>query len=281
MTPGPLVFDRALHRRRLDRAAGGFGQADFLRARVAADLVERLETVTRSFPVAAELGARNGLLGRALADANAGVATLIETDLSRAMLAGRSGLLVQADEERLPFADGSLDLVVSALALHTVNDLPGALVQARRALKPDGLFLAALFGGETLIELRQALLDAEGELRGGAGFRVGPMLDAADGPRLLQRAGFALPVADVDRVTVGYPHPLALLQDLRRMGETAVMTERARSPLTRGVLGRAVELYAERHGRPDGKVTATFEIVTLTGWAPQARGSGRSVAPPA
>lgn len=268
MSAVPHVFDRVLLRRRLDRAAPVFGEADFLKRRAAADVVERLEAILRDFPLAADLGARTGAFAAALAGSEARVGVLIETDLSRHMLAGRAGLRVQADEERLPFAPASLDLIVSSLALHAVDDLPGVLAQARAALTPDGLFLAALFGGATLWELRGALLDAETELRGGAGPRVSPFLDPGDGPRLLQRAGFALPVSDVDRVSVGYRHPLALLQDLRRMGETSVLLERDRAPLSRAVLARAFELYAERHGRADGKVEATFEIVTLTGWAP-------------
>lgn len=261
----PRVFDRALLRRRLDRAAPGFGDAAFLKRRAAGDLAERLDFILRDFPLAADLGARDGSFTRAAAGSRVG--TVIEADLSARMLGGRAGLRVQADEERLPLAPASLDLIVSSLALHAVNDLPGVLAQARAALKPDGLFLAALFGGATLWELRAVLLDAETELRGGAGPRVAPLLDPGDGPRLLQRAGFALPASDVDRVSVGYPHPLALLQDLRRMGETSVLAQRG-PPLSRPVLARALQLYAERHGRPDGKVEATFEIVTLTGWAP-------------
>ena len=264
----PQLFDRALFRKRLDRAASEYGAADFLKERAAGDLVDRLNLILRDFPLAADLGARTGVFRRAMEAGGARIGALVETDLSGRMLAGRGGLIVQADEEALPFADASLNLVTSTLALHAVNDLPGALVQVRRVLKPDGLFVGSLYGGETLIELRQALLDAEIEIRGGAGPRVAPFLDAADGPRLLQRAGFALPVSDVDTVTVGYRHPLALMRDLRRMGETAMMTERARSPLSRALLARTLELYAERHTRSDGKVTATFEIVTLTGWAP-------------
>jgi len=162
----PLLFDRALHRRRLDRAAPLHGAADFLKARAAEDLVRRLEAILRDFPVAVDLGSRTGGFARALAtsDASGRIGTLIETDLSEAMLADRSGLKIVADEERLPFADASLDLVVSSLALHWTNDLVGALVQARRALKPDGLFLAALLGGSTLTELRQSLLAAEAEI---------------------------------------------------------------------------------------------------------------------
>jgi SAM-dependent methyltransferase len=171
---------------------------------------------------------------------------------------------VQADEEQLPLAHASVDLVLSALSLHTVNDFVGALIAAREALKPGGAFIAAMLGGGTLTELRHALIEAETELYGGAGPRVAPFLNPLDAPGLLQRAGFNEPVADVDRVTVGYADPLALMLDLRRMGETAVMTERSRRPLTRPLLARLFESYPRR---PDGRIEATFEIVTLTGWA--------------
>ncbi len=156
--------------------------------------------------------------------------------------------------------------MVSTLALHWTNDLPGALIQVRRALKPDGLFVGAVFGGATLTELRQALMQADSELSGGAGPRISPFADVIDAAALLQRAGFALPVADVDRVQVGYAHPTELIRDLRAMGETNVLAERR--PLSRRVLARACELYAERFARADGRVTATFEILTMTGWAP-------------
>jgi SAM-dependent methyltransferase len=268
----PLLFDRALHRRRLDRAAKAIGGADFLRARAAADIVERLESIMRSFPLAVDLGAREGAFRRALESSPARdrIGLLIETDLSAAMLKGRAGPRVAVDEERLPFAPGSLDLVVSTLALHWTNDLPGALSQIRLALKPDGLFIGAILGGATLNELRWALTQAEIEVSGGAGPRVSPFAGAYDGASLLQRAGFALPVSDLDTATVRYEHPMRLLQDLRAMGETNVLAERARRPLSRRVLARACELYAERFSDPDGRVRATFEIVTLTGWAPHA-----------
>ena len=264
--PAPL-FDRALHRRRLDRAAPGY--ADFLKRRAADDMVFRLEGIMRRFPLAVDLGARNGAFAQALAasDAREKVNLLIETDLSAPMLA-RGGTRLIADEERLPFKPDSLDLVVSSLALHWTNDLIGALVQARLALKPDGLFIGAFFGGATLTELRQSLLAAEAELSGGASMRVSPFADASDAGGLLQRAGFALPVADVDRVTVRYAHPAELLRDLRAMGETNVLLERSRTPLTRRVLGRALELYAERFTEADGRIRATFEIITVTGWSP-------------
>lgn len=232
-------------------------------------MVFRLEGIMRRFPLAVDLSARTGAFAQALAasDAREKVDLLIETDLSAPMLA-RGGARVIADEERLPFKSGSLDLVVSSLSLHWTNDLIGALVQARLALKPDGLFIGAFFGGATLTELRQSLLSAEAELSNGASMRVSPFAEPSDAGGLLQRAGFALPVADVDRVTVRYAHPAELLRDLRAMGETNVLLERSRTPLTRRVLGRALELYADAFTEADGRVRATFEIITVTGWSP-------------
>jgi SAM-dependent methyltransferase len=270
MSAPPRLFDRALHRKRLDRAARGFGHADFLHRRAAVDLVERLEAIMRDFPRTIELSSRGGAFAEALAQSSAAarVGLLVAADLSAAMLAGRAGPRVVLDEEQLPFADESLDLVVSTLGLHWTNDVVGALVQAQLALKPDGLFLGAFLGGATLTELRQSLVAAEAEILGGAGSRVSPFAEVADAAGLLQRAGFALPVADVDRVTVRYEHPIRLLADLRQMGETSVLAERHPKPLTRALLARASELYVERFAGPDGRVPATFEIITLTGWAP-------------
>lgn len=257
-------------RRRLDRAAGAFAEADFLHQRVAQDAVDRLAAIMRDFPLAVDLSARRGAFAQALAASDAGhrIGHVIEADVSAPMLAGRDAARVVIDEERLPFAAGSLDLVVSSLALHWTNDVVGALIQIRRALKPDGLFIGAFFGGSTLYELRRSLIDAEAELTDGAGSRISPFADPADGAGLLQRAGFALPVADMDRVTVRYSHPLKLMADLRQMGETNALAERHPRALTRPVLARACELYVERFGEADGKVPATFEILTLTGWAP-------------
>jgi SAM-dependent methyltransferase len=272
MPAPPRLFDRGLHRKRLDRAAPGFARADFLKRRAAEDVAERLAPIMRDFAVAVDLGARTGAFREALVEGEAAarVGLLIEADLSPAMLAGRAGPRLAADEERLPFAAASLDLVVSTLALHWTNDVVGALIQIRRALKPDGLFIGAFLGGVTLTELRQSLVAAEAELLGGAGTRVSPFADAADAAGLLQRAGFVQPVADVDRVTVTYEHPLRLLADLRQMGETNVLAERHPRGLTRGLLTRACRIYVERFGGPDGRVPATFEILTLTGWAPAA-----------
>jgi len=224
----------------------------------------------RNFAVAVDLGSRKGAFARALAQSPAAerVGLLIETDLSDAMLRGRQGLRVQLDEEQLPFAPASIDLFVSGLALHWTNDLPGALIQIRQALRPDGLFIGAILGGTTLTELRQALLQAEAELTDGAGMRVSPFADIQDGAALLQRAGFALPVADTDRVTARYAHPVDLIRDLRAMGETNVLADQARRPLTRPVLLRACEIYVDRFAQADGRIPATFDILTLTGWAP-------------
>src|SRR5579859_226984 len=266
----PRLFDRTLHRKRLDRAANRFIDADFLQRRAALDLVERLEVIVRDFPLAVDLSARSGAFREALGESPAArqVGLLIETDLSQAMLARRAGPKVVLDEEQLPFTAASLDLVVSTLGLHWANDVVGALIQVRQALKPDGLFLGALLGGATLTELRQALTEAESEILGGAGSRVSPFADSRDAAGLLQRAGFALPVADVDRVNVSYEHPLRLLADLRAMGETNVLADRHPHALTRTLLARAAEIYAERFAGADGRFSATFEIVTLTGWAP-------------
>ncbi|MHB8285834.1 MAG: methyltransferase domain-containing protein [Caulobacteraceae bacterium] len=272
MSTPPLIFDRTLRRARLDRAAPGFSAADFLHARAADDAVERLETILRDFPLAVDLGAKTGAFARKLSASSAAarVGALIEMELSPAMLAageGRSRLRLVADEERLPFAPESLNLAVSLLSLHTTNDLVGALIQIRRSLKPDGLFLGAFLGGATLTELRQSLLEAEDEISGGSGPRVFPFADGFDGAGLLQRAGFTLPVSDVDRVTVRYDNPLKLMADLRAMGETNILHARPRKPLTRAVLARTFEIYVERFGSPDGRIPATFEIISLTGWA--------------
>ena len=270
MSAPPRLFNRDLLRTRLNRAAAVYANADFLKQRAAEDAVVRLEAIMRDFPLAVDLGARTGAFREALAlsDAKPRVGHLIEADLSRNMLAGRTGPRLVADEERLPFAFASLDLVISTLSLHWTNDLVGALIQIRRALRPDGLFVGAIFGGATLTELRQCLLEAEAEISGGAGLRVSPFADAFDAAALLQRAGFALPVADVDKVTVRYSHPIKLLADLRAMGETSVLADRHPRALTKAVLARAMELYVERFAEPDGRVPATFEILTLTGWTP-------------
>jgi SAM-dependent methyltransferase len=258
-------FDRALlagrRRRALARHPDGGG---FLRAAVVEDVADRLAAVKRDFARALDLGS-GGRMAAALQAR--GIPEVVRADVLAAEVAAGPPDLV-ADEEALPFAPASFDLVVATLSLQAVNDLPGALVQIRRALKPDGLFLATLLGGETLTELRTALLAAEAELSGGAAPRVAPFATLQDLAALLQRAGFALPVADVDRLTVRYDSLFALAADLREAGATSPLADRPRTPLRRAVLLRAAALYAERFADPDGRVRATFEVVSLSGWAP-------------
>ena len=261
MPHSPIVFDRALLRERMRRALAR-GPETFLIDRVAADLAERLGAVLRQFGVAVDLGTPTDAVRDALAD-NAAIGMLV----AASALARRAPAIV-ADEEALPLRDASLDLVVSALALQFVNDLPGALVQIRRALKPDGLFLAALLGGDTLGELRQSFAAAESEVEGGVSPRVAPFADVREMGALLQRAGFALPVTDVERLTVRYSSPFIMMSELRRMGATNALAERRRTPLRRATLARMAEVYAQRFADPDGKIRATFEVIWLSGWAP-------------
>jgi SAM-dependent methyltransferase len=270
MTDSPVIFDRALLRRRRGRARAveaGLQPATFLLERVRDDLVERLAAVLRRFELAVDLGTPAAAVSEALSRLQS-VGAVVKTDTITPDEPRTGGLFVVADEEALPFADGSLDLVVSALTLQFANDLPGVLVQIRRALKPDGLFLAALLGGDTLTELRQAFAAAESEVEGGASPRVAPFADLRELGGLLQRAGFALPVTDVDRVCVRYDSAFALMRDLRRMGATSALAARRRTPLKRATLQRMAEIYADRFGDTDGRVRATFDIVWLSGWAP-------------
>jgi NADH dehydrogenase [ubiquinone] 1 alpha subcomplex assembly factor 5 len=269
MTDVPRIFDRAQLGRLRTRAAGQAGQHDFLLQRVADDVVERLGAVRRPFSVALDLGAHHGVLGRRLR-ALPGNPIVTSIDDCAPLLAQCAPPKVLADLEALPFTDAQFDLIVSGLTLHLVNDLPGVLVQVRRMLKPDGLFLGAMLGGATLTELRQSFVAAEAEIEGGASPRVAPFADVRDLGGLLQRAGLALPVVDADVVTVAYATPLHLMRELRAMGASNMLTERRRVPLKRATLLRAAEIYTERFARADGRVTATFEILTMTGWCPHA-----------
>ena len=262
MSSGSNIFDRRLlrmHQRRARRLT----PATFLLDRVAADLGERLSAVLRKFDVAVDLGTPSDAVRRVLA-ANKNISTVVAAGPDD----DDDGLRVTSDEEALPFAAGSLDLVVSALALQFVNDLPGVLIQIRRALKPDGLLLAALIGGDSLTELRSAFAAAEVEVEGGISPRVAPFADIRELGGLLQRAGFALPVVDSERVAVRYDSALALMRDLRRMGATNILVERQRRPLKRATLARMAEIYAERFSDPDGRIRSTFEIIWLSGWVP-------------
>ncbi len=271
MSDLPLVFNRRAVRRNRDRAAARFAEHDFLFREVAERLLDRLDDVKRAFPLALDLGCRTGSIGR-LRGNRGRIETLVQCDLSEAMAraarAAAGGGTAVADEEALPFAPGTFDLVLSVLALHWTNDLPGALAQIRRALKPDGLFLGALFGGETLKELRRALMEAEIEIAGGAGPRVAPFADVRDLGALLQRAGFALPVVDADTIPVSYADPLRLMRDLRGMGEGNAVAGRRACFSRRGLFAAAAERYRRAFVQPDGRLPATFQVVFLTAWAP-------------
>lgn len=269
MSDSMAVFDRRAVRAHRERAAAGLAQHDFLFRESARRLADRLDDVTRKFPAALDLGCHGGELAAAM-ESRGGVETLVQCDLSpamarRAAAAGRFALA--ADEEALPFAPQSFDLVLSNLSLHWVNDLPGCLLQVRRVLKPDGLFLAALLGGRTLHELRAALIEAELAVSGGAGPRVSPFADVAELGGLLQRAGFALPVADSDTLTVTYGDAFGLMRDLRFMGEGNALDARRRAFTRRAILFEATARYRDRCGDGD-RLPATFQIVTLTAWAP-------------
>ena len=258
----PRLFDRSLLATRRARArARPRAGADFLLTRVVDDLDDRLGTVLRHFPHAIDLGPFAGPAARILAASG-------KVDHSLVVAPDGPERDVLASEEALPFGPESLDLVVSMLGLHFVDDLPGTLVQIRRALRPDGLFLASLLGGSTLMELRDSLMAAELELRGGVSPRVVPFLDVRDLGGLLQRAGFTLPVTDTDRVTVRYGTLFDLVADLRAMGATNPLIERSRRIDTKTLFLRAAEIYAERHADPDGRLRATFEIVWASGWSP-------------
>ncbi len=254
MNSNPAIFDRTLMRLRQARALA-YGPETFLIDRVAADLGDRLEAVLRTFERAADIGTPTDAVRRALT-------------VSGKVINITGGADVIGDDEVLPFAEGSLDLAVSALALQFVNDLPGTLIQIRRALKPDGLLLAAMLGGDTLTELREAFAEAESEIDGGVSPRVAPFADVRAIGGLLQRAGFALPVVDTDRLTVRYDNVFALMRDLRRMGATNILLERRRTPLKRATLLRMAEIYTKRFADPDGRLRATFEVVWLSGWTP-------------
>jgi SAM-dependent methyltransferase len=269
MPGAPRIFDQRLIRARRDRIAAmpTATEADFLLARVADDFVERLGIVRREFPLAANIGAYHGLLAELLRDLP-NVGTIIDVETSTGCLQLARGPKIAAADEALPFAPRSLDLVVSGLSLHLANDLPGTLLQINRALKPDGLLLAALLGGETLKELREAWLLAESELLGGASPRVAPFADVRELGGLLQRAGFALPVADSDLLRATYESPMALMQEIKLMAASNMLTERRRTPASKRLLLRACEIYQEQFGLPNGRVPATFEIITLTGWVP-------------
>ena len=248
----PNLFDRVLLRMRQRRALR-LGPATFLLDRVTEDIEERLHAVLRDLSDVAEIWTPGEVLRTHSRDRFKSV-TRISLD--------------DSEQETLLLQPQSLDLVVSALAFQFINDLPGVLAQIRRALKPDGLLLAAMIGGDTLSELRQSFAAAEAECEGGVSPRVAPFADLRDVGSLLQRAGFALPVTDVDRIVARYDSAFALMADLRRMGATNILVERRRTPTRRATMLRMAQIYGERFADADGRIRATFDVIWLSGWAP-------------
>ncbi len=261
------VFDRRAVRRHRARAARAPAAADFLFVEGGERLLDRLDDLTRRFPRALDLGCRDGVLARGL-KGRGGIEWLVHADAALAFARQAPAPALVTEAEALPFKAQAFDLVLSNLELHWTNDLPGALVQLRHLLRPDGLLLASLLGGETLGELRRALMEAELAEEGGVSPRVSPMADLRDLGQLLQRVGFALPVIDSDTIEATYADALALMRDLRAMGETNAVAERRRGFTRRATLARAAARYAELFARPDGRIPARFEIITLTAWAP-------------
>ena len=262
-----LVFDRSALRQRRNRAARDWDRQAFLKREIAERLVERLDDIRRTFPLALDIGCHGDEVALALSGRGT-IGQLIRADLGLGFARRACGPAVVADEEALPFAAGRFDLVLSAMDLHWVNDLPGALIQIRRILKPDGLFLGAMLGGATLWQLRQALAAAESEIEGGLSPRVSPFADLRDAAGLLQRTGFALPVADSETIEVEYENALALMRELGAMGESNLVADRRRGFMRRATLLRAAEIYSERFSLPSGRVAASFEVLYLHGWAP-------------
>jgi NADH dehydrogenase [ubiquinone] 1 alpha subcomplex assembly factor 5 len=268
--PDPLlVFDRDVLRLRRERAARRWDRQAFLKREIAERLVERLADVRRTFPLALDLGCHGDEVGEALGDSK-NVGRLVRCDLGIGFARHARGPVLVADEEALPFAAASIDLVLSAMDLHWVNDLPGTLIQIGRILKPDGLFLGAMLGGATLWQLRQSLAAAESEIEGGLSARVSPFADLRDAAGLLQRAGLALPVADSETIEVEYDDALSLMRELGAMGEANLVRGRRAGLARRATLQRAAAIYAERFARPSGRIAASFEVLFLHGWAPHA-----------
>lgn len=281
MDQPPLIFNRQHLRLQRERQREAFSSHDFLARLAAEQMAERLIPIKRRFPRVLALGDGVGLLTSLLEKVD-GIETCIRTDLSPGLLAENPSPALCADEELLPFAPESFDAVFSVLNLNVVNDLPGVLIQIRRILKPDGLFMATLFGSETLRELREAAREADMAESGGITPRVAPFVDIRDAGGLLQRAGFALPVADNHIVTATYAEAFSLMRELHGMGAGNTLARRFSGLTTPRRLAAIAEAYHHRVAGKDGRIPASFEIITLTGWAPHSsqqkpaqRGSGK------
>ncbi|NVK20166.1 MAG: methyltransferase domain-containing protein [Methylocystaceae bacterium] len=264
------VFDRKLVRAHRDRASKTWEDFDFLHKEVAERMCDRLDDVVRDFPMALDIGCHGGDIAEVIGQRGK-VEHLIQCDLSEGMVRRadkQKAISVVADEEFLPFGSEKFDLIVSNLSLHWVNDLPGALVQIYRALKPDGLFIATMFGIETLRELRQCLSDAELVVDGGMSPRISPFADVRDAGMLLQRAGFNLPVVDADAIEVRYENPMKLMKDLKGMGENNKVLERRKSFTKRELIMHTLQRYLDEFSGDDGRVPATFQVLYMTAWKP-------------
>lgn len=265
----PQLFDRTVLRQRRDRAAPRLQDYSFIAQRAFEDMCDRVESITRDFDRAAILGGGPGRVQQ-LTQRHAAekIGWWMQSDLSEGVARTLGPRACAIDEEALPFKPQSLDLILAPLSLHWTNDLPGVIKQIQLALKPDGFFAGAVLGGQTLTELRRSIMLAENELTGGVSPRISPFAGTFDMAALMQRAGLTMPVCDIDRVTVRYDHAFALMADLRGMGETSVLSERARKPASRRLFQRAAELYQLNHADADGRIRATFEIIHFAGWAP-------------
>jgi NADH dehydrogenase [ubiquinone] 1 alpha subcomplex assembly factor 5 len=263
----PNIFDRKRLCSHRNRAATNFAEYDFLFREMAERLCDRLSCVKRKFPVALDLGAHTGILAEILGE-RGGIESLVQMEISESLLRRANGARVVADEELLPFAENSFDLVISMGALHWVNDLAGTLIQIQRILKPNGLFLAVVFGAQTLKELRAAFEKAEMQSRGGLSPRISPFIDVQAGGSLLQRAGFALPVIDSEILNVEYKHPLKLMRELRGMGESNCLNESEKSFTPCSLIMLAADNYLREFSNEEGRINASFELITLTGWKP-------------
>lgn len=264
------VFDRTAVAHHRNRAANGLAEHDFLFMEAADRLCDRLDDVKRKFETALDLGCHGGEVAKNLGS-RGGIKNLTQTDISPKMvaLAEKTGhKAMVADEENLPFNDATFDLVLSNLSLHWVNDLPGALIQIRKSLKPDSLMLASVFAERTLWELRESFMAAEIEIEGGISPRVSPFATVQDLGSLLGRAGFVLPVLDTDTITVSYPDAFKLMADLRGMGENGAVVGRRKTFTREDTILRAASYYQEKFADNDGRIPATFDIVTMTAWSP-------------
>jgi SAM-dependent methyltransferase len=264
----PIFDQKLIAANRLRAMRRAEPKADFLLEIAAQELAERLSAVERTFENALELHGFTGIAGR-YALATGKIANLRRVETSQEFSADGMPLTV-ADLETVPADPQSVNLVLSPLAAHLTNDTPGLFIQVRRALLPDGLFMAAIPGAGTLAELRDVLLATEVEFFGGASPRIIPFADVRDVGSLLQRAGFALPVIDMENYTVRYDSIFPLMRDIKTMGMANPLLARSRKPLTRAFFVRAAELYAQRYADPDGRIRATFSIIYVSGWAPHA-----------